>query len=71
MNTRDYLKKKSIKNASSAFSVAYKAARNKVNIAIQKAKKDYISEEVSNDDGNTRRTWKAINLLLGSLPYVI
>ena len=45
--------------------MAYKAARNKVNIAIQKAKKDYISEEVSNDDGNTRRTWKAINLLLG------
>ena len=65
MNTRDFLKKKSIQNASSAFLAAYKNARNRVNNAIRKAKKDYISEEINNDDGNCRRTWKAINLLLG------
>ena len=44
---------------------AYKKVRNQVNVAIKKAKTDYVSEEVDNDKGDGHRTWRAINMLLG------
>lgn len=65
MYHRDYLKKKYVKNGSNALFDAYKLARNKVNAAIKKAKQDYVLTEVTNCEGDTRRSWRAINLLLG------
>lgn len=65
MYNRDYLKKQAIKHGSNILFEAYKVARNKVNVEIKKAKKNYVSAEVSNDKMDTRRSWRAINLLLG------
>ena len=65
MHKRDHLKKQSIKNWSKSLYEAYKKVRNQVNVAIKKAKTDYVSEEVDNDKGDGHRTWRAINMLLG------
>lgn len=65
MHKRDHLKKQAIKNGSKSFYEAYKEARNQVNAAIKKAKIDYVAEEVDSDKGDSRRTWRAINMLLG------
>ena len=65
MYQRDHLKKISIKNGSSHLLEAYKEARNRVNAAIKKAKKDYVTAEVTNNTHDPRRSWKAVNLLLG------
>ena len=65
MYKRDHLKKQSIKNWSKSLYEAYKKVRNQVNVAIKKAKTDYVSEEVDNDKGDGHRTWRAINMLLG------
>ena len=36
-----------------------------MNAEIKKAKIDYITSEVDNDKGDSSRSWKAINMLLG------
>lgn len=65
MHQRDHFKKQAVRNGSKATYETYKATRNKVNIAIKKAKVDYVTGEVDNDRGDSSRTWKAINMLLG------
>ena len=41
---RDHLKKKPLKTGSYSLFKSYKTARNKVNVAIKKAKKDYVQQ---------------------------
>ena len=43
---------------------AYKTARNKVNVAVKKAKKNYVTTEVARN-GNSHCSWEAINQLIG------
>ena len=42
----------------------YRNARNKVNIAIRAAKSNYFNNEIQENSGNIRETWKLINRAL-------
>ena len=43
----------------------YKTSRNKVNIELRNAKKDYYSSEIAGQKFNPKKSWKSINNLLG------
>ena len=43
----------------------YKQTRNKVNIEMKKAKKDYYSKRIAGQKQNPKEAWKTINNLLG------
>ena len=54
MYLRDFLHKKAVASKSSTFMNAYRLARNKENLAIRKAKKDYYHNITT---ANTRHMW--------------
>ena len=43
----------------------YKTSRNKVNIELRNAKKDYYSSKIAGQKFNPKKAWKSINNLLG------
>lgn len=45
--------------------MVYKQTRNKVNLEIRKAKKDYYSKRIAGQKHNPKDSWKTINNLLG------
>ena len=51
----------------------YKTSRNKVNIQLRNAKKDYYSTKISGQKCNPKEAWKTINNILGrqSKPTVV
>ena len=65
INTRDKLKRKAIiTNLQNDWS-NYTRTRNRVNIELRNAKKDYYSTKIADDKSNPKQAWKTINSLLG------
>ena len=62
MNTRD---KKAILTNHENDWLNFKTARNKVNIELRSAKKDYYSSKIAGQKINPKKAWKSINNLLG------
>ncbi|KAK2547549.1 hypothetical protein P5673_032466, partial [Acropora cervicornis] len=46
----------------------FKPLRNKVNIAIKKAKVEYYNSFFKKNWGNIKNTWKGINTIFGKIP---
>ena len=65
MSTRDCLKRKAINTKLETDWSNYKSLRNKVNIRLRKAKKDYFSNQIASHKCNSKAVWKTINNLLG------
>lgn len=65
MYARDILKKKAIKSNSPADWLLFKKKRNVVNQLVKKTKKSYYQEEIKNNSGIPKGTWKALNNLMG------
>ena len=65
INTRDKLKRKSISTNLENDWFDYKTSRNKVNIELRNAKKEYYSSKIAGQKFNPKKAWKSINNLLG------
>ena len=65
INTRDKLKRKAIITNLENDWLSYQRTRNKVNIELRNAKKDYYSTKIAGDKSNPKEAWKTINSLLG------
>ncbi|CAB4010237.1 RNA-directed DNA polymerase from mobile element jockey-like, partial [Paramuricea clavata] len=65
INTRDRSKRKAIIKNLEADWLVYKQTRNKVNIEMKKAKKDYYSKRIAGQKQNPKEAWKTMNNLLG------
>ena len=65
MNTRDKFKRKAILTNRENDWLNFKTARNKVNIELRSAKKDYYSSKIAGQKINPKKAWKSINNLLG------
>ena len=65
MNTRDKFKRKAILTNHENDWLNFKTARNKVNIELRSAKKDYYSSKIAGQKINPKKAWKSINNLLG------
>ena len=65
INTRDKLKRKAISTNLENDWFDYKTSRNKVNIELRNAKKDYYSTKIAGQKFNPKKAWKSINNLLG------
>jgi hypothetical protein len=64
MNTRDYLKKKAVKNNSKSLHQAYKVKRNEVNKLIKCAKAQYCKDNIQLNKDNPKEMWKNINQVI-------
>ena len=64
MNTRDKFKRKAILTNHENDWLNFKTARNKVNIELRSAKKDYYSSKIAGQKINPKKAWKSINNLL-------
>ena len=62
---RDKLKRKAILTNLENDWLNYKTTRNKVNIELRNAKKDYYSSKIAGQKFDPKRAWKSINNLLG------
>ena len=65
MNTRDRFKRKAILTNNENDWLNFRATRNKVNIKLRNAKKDYYSSKIAGQKFNPKKAWKSINSLLG------
>ena len=65
MNTRDNFKRKAILTNNENDWLIFKTTRNKVNIELRNAKKDYYSWKIADQKFNPEKAWKSINSLLG------
>ena len=65
MNTRDSFKRKAILTNNENDWLNFKTTRNKVNIELRNAKKDYYSSKIAGQKFNPKKAWKSINNLLG------
>ena len=65
INTRDKLKRKAIITNLECDWENYKRIRNKVNIELKNAKKEYYSTRIADEGNNPKKAWKIINNLLG------
>ena len=63
--TRDRLKRKAIITNLEIDWLNYKTTRNKVNIQLRNAKKNYYSTKISDQKCNPKEAWKTINDILG------
>ena len=68
MFERDKAKKLASRAGCSETWMHFKALRNKVNIAIKKAKVEYYNSFFKNNQGNIKNTWKGINTIFGKIP---
>ncbi|CAB4034782.1 Hypothetical predicted protein [Paramuricea clavata] len=64
MNTRDYLKKKAVKNNSKSLHQAYKVKRNEVNKLIKSAKVQYCKDNIQLNKDNPKEMWKNIDQVI-------
>ena len=64
MNVRDNFKRKAILTNHENDWLDFKTTRNKVNIKLRNAKKDY-SSKIAGQKLNPKKAWKSINNLLG------
>ena len=65
MNTRDRFKRKAILTNNENDWLNFRTTRNKVNIKLRNAKKDYYSSKIVGQIFNPKKAWKSINSLLG------
>ena len=65
INTRDKLKRKAIITNLECDWENYKRIRNRVNIELKNAKKEYYSTRIADDGNNPKKAWKTINNLFG------
>ena len=65
INTRDKLKRKAIITNLENDWLNYTRTRNRVNIELRNAKRDYYSTKIADDKSNPKQAWKTINSLLG------
>ena len=65
MNTRDRFKRKAILTNNENDWLNFRTTRNKVNIKLRNAKKDYYSSKIAGQKSNPKKAWKSINNLLG------
>ena len=65
MNTRDNFKRKAILTNNENDWLIFKTTRNKVNIELRNAKKDYYFSKIADQKFNPKKAWKSINSLLG------
>ena len=65
MNTRDKFKRKAILTNNENDWLNFRLTRNKVNIKLRNAKKDYYSSKIAGQKFNPKKAWKSINSLLG------
>ena len=65
MNTRDRFKRKAILTNNENDWLNFGTTRNKVNIKLRNAKKDYYSSKIAGQKFNPKKAWKSINSLLG------
>ena len=65
MNTRDRFKRKAILTNNENDWLNFRTTRNKVNIKLRNAKKDYYSSKIAGQKFNPKKAWKSINSLLG------
>jgi hypothetical protein len=61
INTGDRLKRKAILTNLENDLLNFKTARNKVNIELRNAKKDYYSSKIAGQRFNPKKAWKSIN----------
>ena len=64
MNTRDRFKRKAILTNNENHWLNFRTTRNKVNIKLRNAKKDYYSSKITGQKFNPKKAWKSINSLL-------
>ena len=64
INTRDKLKRKAIITNLECDWENYKRIRNRVNIELKNAKKEYYSTRIADKGSNLKKAWKTINDLL-------
>jgi hypothetical protein len=62
--TRDKLKRKAILTNLENDWLNYKTSRNKVNIELRNAKKDYYSSKIAGQKFDPKRAWKSVNNIL-------
>ena len=60
-----YFKRKAILINNENDWLIFKTTRNKVNIELRNAKKDYYSSKIADQKFNPKKAWKSINSLLG------
>jgi hypothetical protein len=65
--TRDRFKRNAIITNLDIDWLNYKTIRNKVNIQLRNAKKNYYSTKISDQKCNPKEAWKTINNILGRL----
>ena len=65
MNTRDRFKRKAILTNNENDWLNFRTTRNKVNMKLRNAKKDYYSSKIAGQKFNPKKAWKSINSLLG------
>ena len=65
ISTRNKLKRKAIITNLEIDWLNYQRTRNKVNIELRNAKKDYYSMKTAGDKSNPKEAWKTIISLLG------
>ena len=64
MRSRDKLKKAASKTQSQLLMDSYRQVRNKVNSMKIQLKKKYFTDKISENQGNMKESWKAVNELL-------
>ena len=65
MNTRDNFKRKAILTNNENDWLIFRTTKNKVNIELRNAKKDYSCSKIADQKFNPKKAWKSINSLLG------
>ena len=65
MFERNKLKRAAIINKSEVYWAEYKTARNNVNANIKKAKINYYQRYFETNLGDTKKSWRRVNLILG------
>ena len=65
MNTREKFKRKAILTNNENDWLNFRLTRNKVNVKLRNAKKDYYSPKIAGQKFNPKKAWKSINSLLG------
>ena len=69
MYERNHAKKCAVKNKCISWWQKYKCLRNRVNVEIRNARKDYYKQKLAECGNNPKKMWKCINKITGSKTY--
>ena len=65
MLPRNIAKRRAVKTSTKKDWIIYRSKRNEVNSEIKRVKNDYYQKSISSEIGNPKKTWKALNDLIG------